>query len=1498
MEADRKAAADADHELLSEPSNHFKPRGEAGYVGLDNQGATCYLNSLIQTMYMTPKLREALYSLTDEELGAEFIDQDDGPAQHDVDALTAMGFPESSVIKALTKHPGDRENAMEWLFTYDPSTDPESTKEGAAGSKKPKGKAWKIPIALQRLFSELELLDQRSVSTKQLTDSFGWKGGQANVQHDIHELNRILIDALHKSLQTTKCARLCDSLYKAEQVTRINCMECGYLSERKEVYMDLTLPVQESPNVVESLRELTQFEVMHGSEQYRCSRCNKKVDAVRATKLINTPEILTLSLARFVFNRITFQRQKVTKKFAFPLSLDLSPSLDDEDFTKGARDYYENWKKERARQVAEEKAKEERKKSEAKASGLPYDGDIAQARKAGDRDAIRQIMKYNQKKQSAIVAKESETQKDGDGKNSEGKETKSMKDEKAGLLADIKSEITRRETLMKDVIADPNSSHIYELRAVLIHIGTAYSGHYHAYIRGSDAKDKNGGMSAQWYDFNDASVTSIPTSYLAKQYGGASENAYMLVYMKRGSHKDPKGPAQVPSNLKGAIEKRNLEMIPRRKRYEVLVNQLTVYLHTEALYKVEEGYLVPAEKRGEAISLVLDRRTPVKKAKEIIGSRLGLSEEKLSSLLLNVMIRPEGEDVGLQCGKELSDGEMTLEIAGVNPHANNLFVWNGKTVNGVSYKPDPDVGKFVFRCIYYKMDEEPLAMKIAVPLMCTLGDLAKVLHEKVGLPDDHDKIMYHLMYQGKDGIVMHIDKDRGCLVKEIGLRTKGVVLGAELNSGQDPGNSVTQAYFQEDSNRVNLVVFDTIHKNAQGGNTRHEVSVMRKGSLKLFKSVIKKRIPDLPESISIRHLLKKGHPGCLYKDESATLESVGLTEPLMEVLVEPGPGLGSDEICLLYSIQHLNNKHADRVPINVNLNHTLGEVKMQVLKHAGVTSEQVDAKEIGVHTTKGDPKYFPGLYQRDRLLPDEKITVADAGFANGGSIWLQEAKRSVDGTARLNIYLYRDLRGRQTLRQFQDSRAKLQKMVTNGQSGDPSLFCVEPEPEEKLPYDGDMQKATMARDTKAIRIIMKHRSKNKGKPKEKPKTELKALFELPFLTALTLFDLKSALFHHPARKLVTVSSASPSPNSVALSLRHMRVYLLKSNLALGQLVRSDDESLLTQGVVGDMDIAVEITSDPQPSLTSCALNLKTTLCCKSVDAEKEIMLKRSPPAEKPSDAKNSGKDGKEAKGGEGQQVRKKAKLESAEGESSENVYEVVVGPVPPPALLCDISVSRAPKTGGAATELQPYNPWENLEPLKALASKNNGEVIKKMDFSKLPKNIEEALITELKARAQRVKAIEPKDLTGLKCTLADLRRACAEATGMRPDEFYILKFFFRGLSWKILTPGLRDKMLSENKMVTEDDKRVDDLGNHMEEEDSGVSEDLISLTDSPLNFRDGDFVAVLKRDEFGASHTFDDLESVVSRMGPRAFITSRKVQEPAGTVQRFTPKEQILRIDI
>lgn len=53
-------AAEAPHGVAWDSKKH------TGYVGLKNQGATCYMNSLLQTLYFTNKLRKAVYQMPTE----------------------------------------------------------------------------------------------------------------------------------------------------------------------------------------------------------------------------------------------------------------------------------------------------------------------------------------------------------------------------------------------------------------------------------------------------------------------------------------------------------------------------------------------------------------------------------------------------------------------------------------------------------------------------------------------------------------------------------------------------------------------------------------------------------------------------------------------------------------------------------------------------------------------------------------------------------------------------------------------------------------------------------------------------------------------------------------------------------------------------------------------------------------------------------------------------------------------------------------------------------------------------------------------------------------------------------------------------------------------------------------------------------------------------------------------------------------------------------------
>jgi len=123
---------------------------DSGLCGLINQGNTCYMNSLIQTLHHTPEFRHGIYGLSPDELG-----------------LPTAGQPTPSIEQR------------------------------------------RILVALQDLFSRLQVDDIDAADTTRLTSAFGWDGGgQVNQQEDLQELKVILMDSLALELGGTSAKYL------------------------------------------------------------------------------------------------------------------------------------------------------------------------------------------------------------------------------------------------------------------------------------------------------------------------------------------------------------------------------------------------------------------------------------------------------------------------------------------------------------------------------------------------------------------------------------------------------------------------------------------------------------------------------------------------------------------------------------------------------------------------------------------------------------------------------------------------------------------------------------------------------------------------------------------------------------------------------------------------------------------------------------------------------------------------------------------------------------------------------------------------------------------------------------------------------------------------------------------------------------------------------------------------------------------------------------------
>ena len=263
-------------------------RPESGLVGLKNQGATCYLNSLIQTMFLTPEFRRMIYSYPCNY--AALLEE----ASKETNTTTTTASPST------------------------PSNDPGNTKN--TSPKKD------IIYQMQLLFARMQYSNLSSVSTSGLTTSFGWDNSETFVQHDVQELNRVLCDKLEEKMKGKLQEKdfSIDKLYRGVMMNMIKCTFCNRISFREEDFYDVSLTIKGKKNILESLEEFTEVETLKDDNAYFCEKCNKLQTAEKSIKFRYLPAILNIQLKRFEYDWNNDVRVKLNDEIAFPGTLDAS----------------------------------------------------------------------------------------------------------------------------------------------------------------------------------------------------------------------------------------------------------------------------------------------------------------------------------------------------------------------------------------------------------------------------------------------------------------------------------------------------------------------------------------------------------------------------------------------------------------------------------------------------------------------------------------------------------------------------------------------------------------------------------------------------------------------------------------------------------------------------------------------------------------------------------------------------------------------------------------------------------------------------------------------------------------------------------------------------------------------------------------------------------------------------------------------------------------------
>ncbi|CAK58706.1 unnamed protein product (macronuclear) [Paramecium tetraurelia] len=260
-----------------ELNSEFGIKREHGFVGLCNLGATCYINSLLQQLFMNIQFRKGILNgqiLIKTELGMQLI---------------ITNYANQEQIESLNEHT---------LFQ------------------------------LQLVFIQLQESVKQYINPNQFIKTLkGFDGQQINplIQEDCNEFFNLLTGKLEQDLKHTVEQNLIQQSFGGTLVNEIKSLEsdCDFSKETEEPFLTVSVEIKNKKSLYEALDLFVKSDVLDGENQYFCDEVQRKIDAEKRCYFTKLPKTFIFHLKRFEFDFNTNTRSKINDYWEFPLELNM-----------------------------------------------------------------------------------------------------------------------------------------------------------------------------------------------------------------------------------------------------------------------------------------------------------------------------------------------------------------------------------------------------------------------------------------------------------------------------------------------------------------------------------------------------------------------------------------------------------------------------------------------------------------------------------------------------------------------------------------------------------------------------------------------------------------------------------------------------------------------------------------------------------------------------------------------------------------------------------------------------------------------------------------------------------------------------------------------------------------------------------------------------------------------------------------------------------------------